>query len=108
MKAIYLFGLFLGLLWITLSMVITYAIPPEEGLARRLHEAPEKWELRVIEESHTLRKSEEAKYNDLLRRYIARYHRASQDRRSEGRVTALVVCVFCVIGWFRERKERRT
>ena len=104
MKTVYLLLLVVGLLWIGLGLVVTFATSPEENLAIKLSREPRNWELRITQESYFLKKDEESEYNTLLKAFVEKNQRISQIRRHEGDIAVGIACVFCIAGWIRERK----
>ncbi len=107
MKITYILILVVGLLWIGLGQVVTFATSREEGLAVRLNREPQNWDLRIVRESYFLKKAEEAQYTELLRKFIEKNHRISEIRRHEGDIAVGIACVFCLMGWIREKKYEK-
>ena len=107
MKSAYILLFGIGLLWIGLGFVVTFATPPEENLAIKLSREPENWELRVVTESYFLKKPEETEYNELLKTFIDKNHRISEVRRHHGDMAVSIACVFCLVGWIRETKYEK-
>ncbi len=107
MKSLYLLLFVVGLIWIVLGQIVTFATPRDEGLAIQLNREPANWEVRITEDSFFLKKSEEKTYNEELRAFILKNRYASEDKRQIIDVAVGIGCIFCAIGWLRERNHEK-
>ncbi len=103
MKTLYRLLFFISVFWLVLGVVITFATPYEEFVARELREKPQAWELKVTSSDFDLRENDEKVLKDMLISFLQKNPKPSKRNRDFSDSLVALVALFAFIGWMRER-----